>query len=135
MDLKSLLASAYGVTLVVSSEIMKAAMAAENEEREKRALKGVQGLIGKGQEELRRNVALLRNLRKQEREQAETVKRIDRAFQFFLTSGNPLPMLKATNNHSGIVDFCRNAGIEVPKLDSEAYKVPDDFKVVVENEA
>lgn len=128
VDLKTLFGSCYVTTAVISNDLLKRAMEAENEEKEKKALRSVQNLINSAVNSLKMEVQQLRQYRKLAKSQTDIVKKLDRSVQFFLTSGNPLPYLKVSGDGYGIRVFCNNVGIPVPQDDSEAYKVPDDFQ-------
>lgn len=128
MNLEQLLA---GKTINVESEVLKAAIEKNLKEKTEKLVNSVAGLLESFDSTLKANVSRLRDLRRQEKQQTELVTNINRAFEYFKVSGNPLPFYAASNNHRGGEYFLRNldADVELRNHDHEAWKVPTDFQV------
>lgn len=126
MNLEQLLA---GKQVAVESEVLKAAIAKNLKEKTENLVNSVAGLLEQFDSTLSANVKVLRDLRRQEKKQAELVTNINRAFEYFKVSGNPLPFYAASNNHRGGEYFLRNldADVELRSHDHECWKVPADF--------
>ena len=110
------------------ADVLKQAAEAVIEDKKKSAVNQVKNLIQNFQNTLEAHVNLLRNVRKQEKAQSAKVDEVDRAFRFFAATGNPLPMFAAMGQIREGNFFCQGLGIDVPKLDSDAWKVPADWK-------
>jgi len=115
-------------TINVSNCILVEAAAELGAERRQRAVQACKGLIDNFTATLKNQVATLRQMRENEKHQAELVKKIDRAIKYFGVTGNPLPVFAASvSNNRNATYWCENCGLPVPKTDDPAWKVPDDF--------
>lgn len=128
MNLEQLLA---GKPVNVESEVLKAAIAKNLRQKTENLVNAVAGLLDSFEASLTSHVATLRDLRRQEKKQCELVTNINRAFEYFKVSGNPLPFYAANGRHRDGEYFLRNidADIELRNHDHEAWKVPTDFQV------
>ena len=119
------------VSVNVSNEILAAAAEEVKADATKRLVGSVKGLLESFGADVKQQVAVLREYRKQEAEQAARVKGLDRAFHYFAATGNPLPMFAAQNTSLSYSrkaqEWCQRAGVEVPAKDDDAWKVPADF--------
>lgn len=109
-------------SLKFESDILKEAAEAVIVEKRVSAVNAVKGLITTFEDNLKRQVLHLRNLRKQEKDHKELVENIDKAFKHFANTGNPLPMFLAIKRKDDALAFCRKIGIDLPKDDDEAWK-------------
>lgn len=75
----------------VTSEVHAAAAEEVKAEQHKKLVGSVKGLLESFDADLKHQVAILRETRKQEVSQTARVKELDRAFHYFAVSGNPLP--------------------------------------------
>lgn len=134
MTLNDLIADCHATELTfVGSDAIKAALDTRKVEKEKQAAVAVGGLLGTFECALKDNVRALRNIREQEKTQQAAVEKIDRAFRFFGETGNPFPMFLATGRTSQGHNFACTLGFETPKADSDAWKIPADWKPKVED--
>ncbi len=132
MNLNELLARAYTKPSVnVTSDILEAAVAERAADARARAVQAVKGQLTDFETALTQNVQVLRNLRKQEKDQAVKVGKLDRALRYFGASGNPLPFYAALGLNRNAQTFCTICGIPFPPPDDPAWKVPDDFNAEV----
>ena len=126
--LSDLLAGSVAVgSLKVTNAVLVAAAEAVAADREKQAVQACKGLLENFTSGMTRQVDALRTYRKQAKTQLETVRKLDRALQFFAATGNPLPVFMANNDTYGGTKWCKMAGIPVPKGDYPAWTVPADF--------
>ena len=120
------------VEVNISNDILAdAAMQVKNDQRE-RLVSSVKGLIESFSADVKHNVGILREYRKQEEAQATRVKELNRAYHYFAATGNPLPMFFAQNGLKQVFnrkaeDWCSRAGITLPAWEDDAWKVPADF--------
>lgn len=120
--LDELLKSAHNSgSLNVESSILKAALDAHAADVSKSMQAEIQNVFKLADDTLRMNVAILRQIRESEKAQKTRVDAIDKAYKFFATKGNPLPLYKAIGRTDLGAQFCRKAGIEVPKPEDSAW--------------
>lgn len=127
MNLETLLTAAYCVT-AVGTDLMKRVVEKAVKDGEEKLMGHLGKYVTEFQTDLKDSVVQLRTQRAAMRKLQDSIKQKDRAFQYFCQEGNPLPYLKLSGKSFQIRDFCHTAGIPVPDDDSDAYKVPNDFK-------
>ena len=134
MTLNDLIAECHATELsFVGSAAIQAAIDTRKADKEKQAAVAVGGLLGTFECALKDNVRVLRNIREQEKAQQAMVEKIDRAFRFFGETGNPFPMFLATGRTAQGHSFASTLGFETPKADSDAWKIPADWKPKAED--
>lgn len=109
-------------SLNVESSVLKAALEAHAEEVSKSLQIEVQSVFKLADSELRNAVAKLRTIREMEKTQKTLVDEIDKAYKFFGTKGNPLPLYKAIGRPYLGTTFCKKMGIDLPPLTDDAWK-------------
>jgi hypothetical protein len=129
MNLQQLIASALVSTLTVSNETVKAAVQKRREKAEEQAIVAVEGHLELMENSIRSYATQVRHYRKIMRDAKKKLTEVTRAAAYFGETGNPLPFFKITGNTRAIVKFCESCGIPAPENNSDAYKVPADFKV------
>jgi hypothetical protein len=129
MNLTQLIAASLVGALTFKNDVVKAAVLKRQEEAEKRAIDAVGKHLETMEVAIKERAQQLRDTRKRARMQKKSLDLVVRAAAYFGETGNPLPFLRSSSRLGAIVEFCNSVGIPVPKDDSPAYKVPDDFKM------
>lgn len=124
--------SSAPMSVNVTSTVLHDAAEEVKIEQHKKLVSSVKGLLESFDADVKHQVATLREYRKQEASQAARVKELDRAFHYFASTGNPLPMFAAQMGgklgwNRKATEWCERAGVEVPKNEDDAWKVPADF--------
>jgi len=127
-----------GQAVKFSNPMMQTAVAAVKLEKMERATRACGDIIKSGLSRLEDAVEHLRIVRKNEKAAKDNVTKIDRAMKFFGETGNPFPFFatQETNlSHNELArSFCREAGLEVPEPDSDAWVIPADWTPAVYQE-
>jgi len=126
MNLSDLIARANATeTLNVTNEILVEAAKAREAEVRANAVHATKGLLATFEQTMKQNVYHLRELRRQEKECAALVKKLDNALHYFGDTGNPLPFFRACGVPAH--QFCCELGIATPAKDDPAWEVPADY--------
>ena len=127
--LAQLLTATFAIGFMPTEGVMADALKAQADAQQKKGVYACQNVIGQLQQHLQQTVENLRTTRKQERLAAKKVADLNRAFHYFVASGNPLPAFKESGSTGNACDFCRELGIAMPESNDDAWNVPTSFTV------
>ena len=114
-------------TISISNPILVAAADQLVKDREQQAITACKGLIDNFTTRLKKQVEILRDLRKKEATQDKLVKAIDRATKYFAETGNPLPVFFVLKDQYSGQSWCQVIGIPTLALDDPAWTIPADW--------
>lgn len=131
ITLNDLLAGLANQFPTISSDVVAKALEAEQQAGAERAVAVMRGLIRSGQESIKTAAVQLKSALTTVAAREQSLYSLDRAVQYMMTTGNPLPYYKHTGDMRGASEFCKQIGIDMPETDNAAWIVPDDFTVQV----
>lgn len=119
VDLNKVISGDTSETEHFGNALLKQAIDKRNEEAAKHAVTAAVEILTEGDVLVDKVVADLRSIRKQEKDVAARVGRLNAAAETLKESGNVFPLLMEIGGYDRVVDFCEENGYVTPDEDSD----------------